>query len=281
MLGPKILIVADSGAGKTYSMVLAAAQKVLAGSEDVKLFIIFSEPGMATLSAMPPEIQKLYGTKIFWNYVSVTSSLDALTAMATKVNTINYEGLSQMPEVGKKEAKDLLAIYALFKNFKDMNTGKEFGNVETWPPNYILGIDSFTGVADAAWTNHRGDNVTAGMQNYQVVQNTLKALLKWVCRGLRCTVIMTAHTQRETNEVTGQSLIYPAAPGAKLSPLVGRDFDEVFMCVKDGKDYFWSTAVRGFASKNRNLPTAEKIPINWGLIFDKFNSLYKGESNGA
>lgn len=280
MLGPKILEVADSGAGKTYTLVLSAMQQVLAGSEDVKLFIIFTEPGMATLSAMPKEIQALYGKKIFWNYVSVTSSLDAITSMAAKVNSINYEGLSQMPETGKKEAKDLLAIYALLKNFKDMNTGQEFGNVETWPANWILGIDSFTGLADAAWANHRGDNLTAGMQNYQVVQNTLKAFLKWLCRGLKCTVIMTAHTQRETNEVTGQSLIYPAAPGAKLSPLVGRDFDEVFMCVKDGKDYYWSTAVRGFASKNRNLPTAEKIPINWGLIFDKFNSLYKESPGG-
>ena len=73
--------------------------------------------------------------------------------------------------------------------------------------------------------------------------------------------------------------LYPAVPGKALSPVVGRDFDEVFMCIKDGKEYYWSTAVRGFDSKNRNLPTSEKITIDWRLIFDKFNSLYKESSS--
>lgn len=275
-LGPKILTVADSGAGKTYSSLLVADIEKIGGSTDVKVFVLFLEPGMATMSSMPERIQAKYGKSIFWNYIQISQSLEALTTMGQKINSLSYELLSQMPDTGKKTSTEYTQILALLKNFKDMNTGQEFGNVETWPPNWVLIIDSLSGLNDAAWANHRGDNVTAGMNNYQVVQNTLKGFLKWLCRGLRCSVIMNSHAQRETNEITGGSLIYPAAPGAKLSPLIGRDFDEVFMCIKDEASYYWSTATKGFASKNRNLPTSNKITPSFKPIFDAFNKLNPG-----
>lgn len=268
MPAPKILLVGDSGTGKTYSAILAAAK--IPGK---KIFILFTEPGMSTLANLPKEIRDRIGVDIFWNYVGVSQNLNSLLELGKDINSKNYEALAQSPDKGKKDATEWREILQLCVNMKDKNTGKEFGSIETFGDDWIVIFDSLSGLNDAAWRNHRGDLVTAGPQNYLVVQNTVMGFLKWVNRGLNCGCVMTAHSARETDEVSGTTRIYPSTPGSKIAPLVGRDFDEVVQTVKDGDKFYWSATGRGFSAKTRNLPNIEKIPIDLTGVWAKYHEL--------
>lgn len=269
MPAPKILLVGDSGTGKTYSAILSAAR--VPGK---KIFIIFTEPGMDTIPTLPDDIRARIGKDIFWNYIGVSQNLKSLLELGKDINSKNYEALSQSPDKGKKDATEWRDILELCLNLKDKNTGKEFGHIEVLGDDWIVIFDSLSGLNDAAWRNHRGDLVTAGPQNYKVVQDTVMGFLKWVCRGLECGIVMTAHSAREADEVSGTTRIYPSTPGSKIAPLVGRDFGEVVQTVKDGDKFYWSATGRGFNSKTRNLPNIEKIPIDLTGVWKKYHELH-------
>jgi len=270
--GPKTLIVGDSGTGKTYAALMAAA---LTGRQ---VFVLFCEPGMATINALPTEVKAKLGKSLFYCYVPVSSSLENLTSAAELVNKIDFQGLTQAPDKGKAQAQEYSNIMKALSNFKDDKTGQEFGNVQDWKDDRILVIDSLSGLSTAAWRNHKGDSVTANQGNYQIVQKCLENFLTWFCARLRCGGIITAHETRETNEVTNASNIYPAIPGIKLAPLVGRNFDDVVRSIKEEGKYFWSTTSRGFASKVRYLKDGANITPNFEAIYKAYDDLNKDET---
>jgi hypothetical protein len=262
--GPKVLLIGDVGTGKTYAPAFLAL-------DGYDVFYIFTEPGMDTFKAFPSELSDLIGTKIFYTYkAAISSDIDVLLNATKKVNMLNYEALSNLPEADKKNTTEYIDIINALRNFVDDNTKKSFGNVSTWGMDRVLVIDSLSGLNYAIMRNAVGTKPVPGLQWFNVAQKSEEDLLNFLCFNLKCWVIITAHPEREVDENTGTTKIYPSAIGRKLAPRIGRFFSEVLETVRKNDKYYWSNENPSMVQKRRLFPAGSKLETNWEPLIRHF-----------
>jgi hypothetical protein len=102
--------------------------------------------------------------------------------------------------------------------------------------------------------------------------SALEKLLNSLSSGLRCTFVLTAHLERETDELTGGTKLMASALGRKLAPKLPRYFSEVVHAYRDGERFYWSTASTNVTTKRRILPLNDKILPTFAPIVDGYRS---------
>lgn len=282
LVGPKILLQGDSGAGKTF----AFAKLVEWGarqSPPVEVFCLFVEPGLETLLGywrdppVNPEGKPLWPVKdiptnLHWHSVlNPGLPFSALMDAAEKVGQLSYEGLTKIVDGGRATNNPYLKILKALADFPDDRTSKKFGNISTWKPaERILVIDSLTALSDAAMKMVIGNKPTASPPDYGVAQNNLMNFLRYLTQGFDPAVIMTAHLQRQVNELTGGVQLMTKGIGKAMADDIPPLFSEVLFCYREGQNWFWDTSAPNVTTKTRYLPIKPKIPPDLGAIFDKW-----------
>lgn len=281
--GPKILLQGDSGAGKTY----AFAQAVEWGARQdppVEIFCLFVEPGLETLlgywndppvspDGKPIRPVKPIPVNLRWHQiVNPGLPLSSLIDAATKVGQLSYEGLTKVVDGSRATNNPYLKILTALSDFPDDRTGKKFGNISTWKPSQqILIIDSLTALSDAAMKMVIGNKPTASLPDYGVAQNNLMNFLRYLTQGFDPAVVMTAHLQRQTNELTGGVQLMTKGIGKAMADDIPPLFSEVLFCHREGRDWFWDTSAPNVTTKTRYLPIKSKIVPDLGVILDKWH----------
>lgn len=259
---PKIMMIGATGAGKTFGSLLIA-------KEIPKVRVIFTEPGMDVFGAekFPLEIASLRGKSLHTMYMpAANAGIDSLLTAANQVNTMSYQTLKNLPETSRASTNEFVKIIEALKNFKSDETGEEFGRVETWDTDTVLVIDSLTGIAYAAMRCVVGSRVTLDQHHWGMAMGLIENLLIFLTMNCRCWVIITAHPEREVNEVTGRTDIFASVPGKKLAPKIGRFFSEIIEVKRNKSEYFWSNTGENIDVKSRLLPQADKMPPSWDVI---------------
>lgn len=255
--GPKVLLMGDSGTGKTYSI------RTLLDA-GITPFIIFTEPGMETIGDIIDKVHYAYvpPAQVGW---------DGLTNIANMVNMLDYEGIAKMKDSNKQKYKELLQIIALCNNFIDQN-GKSFGDVMTWGTDRALVIDSLSGLNDMASQLTVGGKPVKGMQDWQVAQNVLKTFINKLTTQCTCTFILMAHIAREKDEITGGTQLMVHTLGQKLAPELVKYFSDVIQAIRVGEKFTWSTAGTNIAVKARNVRIASDIIPSFKGLIDSWKS---------
>lgn len=246
--GSKVLLMGNSGTGKTYSL----RTWIKAG---ITPFVIFTEPGMETLSDLP---------KGSWHWTYIPPGVekwDALLAMATKVNQMDFDMLTKTADPNKRKYTQFLDVIKSLDNFVDQD-GKSFGDVMTWNTDRVLVIDSLSGLSDMAMHLVTGGKFVRAMQDWMIAQNAIEGLVNQLLTGTKCWVTITAHIEREKDEVTGGTSVMVSTLGRKLAPRLPRYFSDVIQSVREEAKFTWSTSGYGVDVKSRNLP------IKAGLVPD-------------
>lgn len=238
--GFKVLLYGATGTGKTYSI----RTLLDAGLE---VFVLFTEPGMATLRDVKSD-------KLHWYYVPPAPfNLGAFQSMLTSINTMPFQALAAMSDPNRKAYDQMLHISTALAKFTDQN-GKTFESLDQWGTDRVFVVDSLSGIAVAAMSLVIGGRPVAGQQDWQVAMNTMEKFINMLCFGVRANLVMMAHEEREVNEVTGGTAVMPSTLGRKLSPKIGRFFDDVLMTYqKDGK-FQWASVFPNYELKSRHLP---------------------------
>ncbi len=115
-----------------------------------------------------------------------------------------------------------------------------------------------------------GDKVTASPGEWGLAMKSIEKLLSFLCSNLKCTFVLTAHMEKETNEVTGGTQIYASTLGKKLAPTLPRFFSEVVMAHREADKFYWSTSSFGVDLKNRALPIGSKLLPDFSPIVGKY-----------
>jgi hypothetical protein len=89
-------------------------------------------------------------------------------------------------------------------------------------------------------------------------------------RLFACPVVMIAHAERETDEVTGGSTIMASTLGKKLAPRLPRFFSDVINTKRDGEKFTWSTTTHNMDLKARNIPLADNQPPSLRPILESW-----------
>lgn len=259
--GTNTLLLGPTGTGKTYSL----RTFLDAG---VTPFILSTEPGIeSTLGDLPPET-------IHWHYIPPASVDWAdLIDSAKKINTFDLKTLSGLSDINKRKYGQFMEVLAQCNNFHCQRCNQDFGDVSSWGPDRAFIVDSLSGLNIMAMNLVVGSKPVKAMADWGIAMDNLERLITKLTTDTSCYFVLTSHVERETDEITGGTSIMVSTLGRKLAPKLPRFFDDVVLCVKEGKDFSWSTTAHGVDLKNRNLPLSAKIPPTFKAIVEKRNKL--------
>lgn len=258
------------GSGKTDALTTI----IEAGLE---LFVLGTEPRYIESLLDSLKRRNLPIDRLHWHTVEpVKIRFDAMIRNAKLVNSMSFETLSQIKQgMEKSEHGQFIQVLENLANFRDERTGQSFGSVDSWGPDRALALDSLSGLNIMAKDLVVGGKPTAAQGEWGVAMDAEERLINKLSADTRCLFVLTAHVEREPDEITGGSNVVVGALGRKLAPRIPRFFSEVVLARREGDQYFWSTATPTYELKKRVLPFSDKISPSFKPIIDAWRSRLK------
>jgi hypothetical protein len=266
----KMLVVADSGAGKTGALASLAA----AG---YNLRIIDTDNGVDVLANLLRDKSRY--PKGLEN-VEVETLTDKMRSVAGKL----VPGSATVWD----RAADILTNWgAPHFSTKKPNASAKLGPLESWTSKEVLVIDSLSTLGNAALNKVLAMNGRLGQQPHQSdwygAQTLIEGMLQMLyAEEVPCNVIINCHIKYIGDESKNEPILgYPEAAGKALSPKVGRYFNSTVSMTTEG---FGSMAKRVIITQSQprlalkvSAPSwvKSKYPIESGLA-DLFKDL-RGE----
>lgn len=264
---PGTLLMGPPGSGKTTSLVTLA----LAG---IEVFVIITEPtGVDSLldawTKYNAPIDKLH-----WATISPTAAgWKAMAEMGKMINAMSYKDLSEMKQgIGKSEMKQFPKLLMLCENFFCERTQKHFGDVTSWGSDRALCVDSLSGLNLIMMQHTVGFKPSPHQGEWGIAMNSEEMLLLKLTSDCQCFFILTAHVDKEPNELTGGTTIYASALGRKLAPKIPRFFSEVVLARRMANKFVWSTASNDADLKNRALPVGSELEPSFKPIVEAYRA---------
>lgn len=266
--GPKILLIGASGSGKTRSLATFADWQSKQGRQTR---ITFTENGLETFLGYWRDRNLPVPEGIAWHVIKTKSiPFKDLMDGAKKTGMLSYKALTELVDPNKATNNPYLKIMESLADFKDDRTGKSLGNFDSWGNDILWGCDSLSELANACMKMVIGNKPTASPSDYGVAQNNLINFLRFITQGFPPTVVLTAHIQRQTDEVSGMTKLMTKAIGKAMGDDIPQLFSETIGCVREGGAWYWDTANSALDTKTRYLPIASKIPPDGAQIMDKW-----------
>lgn len=213
----KMILLGDSGAGKTGSLASLAA----AG---YNLRIIDVDSGLDVLSNLLRDPKTAYGKEALGRVVYET--------ITDPMKNVNGKLIPARATVWQRVVK-------LLDNWSKANgASNDFGPISTWTNKEVLVIDSLTMLANAAMNFALSMNNRLGQAPHQsdwyVGQQLLESLLQMLYdEGIKCNVILVAHVIY-MGEDNAPQIGHPQSLGRALSPKIGRYFNTMLMAKSTG-----------------------------------------------
>lgn len=270
MMGPKVMLMGPSGTGKTHAigtLVDWAAEQ----TPPLGVFCLFTENGLESLVGYWSDKEKEVPKNLHW-HVAMTKpiTLAGLLDGADKVGKLSYDALTKMQDGGRSQNNAFYKILSACSNFPDDRTGQKFGSVDSWGSDKIFVVDSLSELGNAAFKMVTGNKPTASPSDYGVAQNNLLNFLRLCTQGLACTFIITAHVERQQDEITGGIKLMVKSIGKALANDLPQLFSDVIYTVREGTSWYWDTAAGNADTKTRSLPIISKIKPDFGQIMTKW-----------
>lgn len=270
LAGPKILLTGASGSGKTHSIgtiVDWAAQQ--SPPREVRVFFI--ESGLESLLGYWADRNLPVPSNLSWHVFRPKAvPFAALQDMAKKVGILSFKSLSEGVDPDRSTNNPYEKFLFALAKFPDDRTGTNKGNIGEWSSKDILVLDSLSEIAWIAMKMVIGNKPTASPSDYGVAQNNLINFLRYLTQGFAPTVVMTAHIQRQQDEITGGVKLMTKAIGKAMADDIPQLFSEVIGSVRDGTAWYWDTANSMLDTKTRYLPIQSKIKPDFSQIMEKW-----------
>ena len=247
--GPKVILMGDSGTGKTYAL----ASLVTAG---ITPFIIATEQNFMQVA------KEHLGKTMHYKFISPKPEhgLASILDMTTKINMLSYENLCKVTDPFKQQHNKFLDVITTCNKFICDCCKKDWGSIIEWSTDRALVIDSLSGLSDMAFALVVGNKPVRAMPDYGVSQNAMRMLLDVLTTQARCTFVLVSHLDREKDEITGGTNITLKTIGQKLGPDLPRMFSDVIRARREGTAYTWDTADSQSTVVARHIPTASNQP---------------------
>ena len=277
LVGPKVCLMGLGGTGKTYALGTLVEWAERNGFE---VAVLFTENSTETLLGYFRDKGREPPPNLFWHQQTTRPiSLKSLIQQADNVGKLSYEALAK--SIDSNRGGDNNAFWKILQtcaNFVDDRTGKSLGAIDSWTAadRRIFCIDSLTETGNAAMKMQIGSRPMASPGDYGVAQNNLMNFLRLITQGCRCTFAMTAHVDRDKDEVSGTVKVMTKSIGKALYGDIPPLFSDVILTVREGDKFYWDTAAYGVDTKTRSLGYRSKIEPNFALIMDKWEQRNKG-----
>jgi len=266
LVPPSTLLQGASGAGKTSSIVTL----LLAG---IEVFVIGTEPGF--IDSLIDRCRELKAdmTKLHWvSCLPATDGWDAMDSMINAIGGGDFESISKLKGIGKDKTRaPAMKLLSCLKDFVCERDGKSYGSFTRWDDSRALVVDSLSGLSTIAWYLTVGYKPTGAPGEWNIAMNFLEALLMKINSDRKCYFVMTAHIEKEMDEITGVQRVMTSTLGRKLAPKIPRFFGEVIYAVRsidaaNKPTFTWSTVDRNADLKNRVLPVSNSLSPDFAQV---------------
>jgi len=247
--GTKEIIIGPTGTGKTTCI----GTMVDAGIETFVLFI--GEGGLTTLLGRWADHGEPIPENLHWHVLEAPAiSFEDLARQAHDVNTKTYKQLVDAQDSKRSLHNQIEQLYLLLNDFIDQKDGKHYGPVDSWGTGRCLAVDSLTGLSSFAMALVVGAKTTLDKPHYGQAQKQIEIFLHKMIDGCRCHFLITAHPDRQVDEILGGMKIYPGTVGKALGPTIGPLFDDVLFSSREGAKFTWTGDDRNIDLKTRHFP---------------------------
>jgi hypothetical protein len=259
---PHCLVMGPAGSGKTTSLVTLA-------KSGIEVFALITEPTGVDALLDAWEREKIDIGLLHYCVVAPASpGWQGLKDLSIRVNAMSYSDIANLKSgIGKEQMKQFPKVLGNLENFHDERTGRDFGDVTTWGPDRVLALDSLSGLSLITLQHTVGFKPSPHQGEWGIAMAATEMLLLKLSSDLHCFFVLTAHIEKEPDEITGMAKVAVSTLGRKLAPKIPRFFSEVIRARKDptGK-YLWSTQDSEADLKNRALPSSNSIPQDFAPI---------------
>ena len=87
-------------------------------------------------------------------------------------------------------------------------------------------------------------------------------------QGITATFVITAHVDRQIDEISGTTKIMVKSIGKALAGDIPQLFSDVILTVREGDKFTWDTAAYGVDCKTRSLGYRSKILPDFGQVMN-------------
>lgn len=268
--GTSTLLLGGPGCGKTYSL----ATFLETGR---KLAIVFTEPRGPESILAACEDRGIPTDNLHWRYVSpMAPSWDTMMNNAWTINNSSYQALTEMKTgINKPQYRQFITLLETFSNFVCERTGLEIGPIEELDTEWAVVLDSLSGLNLMAMDLVVGAKPAKHQGEWGVAMDNEERLIQKLCSDTKCFFVLTAHIEREIDEVVGGTKITAGALGRKLAPRLPRFFSDVVHAYREGSNFFWSTTTEQMDLKMRNLMPHSKLQPDFGQIINVWEERVK------
>ena len=261
---PASLIMGPAGSGKTSSIATYA-------KAGIECFVTVTEPSGVDSLYDAWEREKLPLSLLHYSVIPPSSAgWSALREMGVKINNMSYKDLSEIRSgIGKEHMKQWDKLMRNFQNFHDDRTGESFGDVTQFDNTRAHILDSLSGFSLISLQNAVGYKPSPHQGEWGAAMSQVENVINTLVGDRHCYFTMTAHIEREPDEITGMSKVTVSTLGRKLAPKIPRFFSEVIRARKDATGKFlWATVDSEADLKNRALPLGANILQDFAPIVD-------------
>lgn len=264
--GVNILIEGPTGTGKTTSLATLAAC-------GLEVFVLFTESGIESLAGAWTDSKKEIPPNVHWHILRKPEvTFSTLAESARKINTLALDSLAKLSDPDRSKHSQFIELLTALADFKDHRTGASYGAVDTWGTGRVLVIDSLTGINPIALSLVVGGKPVKSQSDWGIAQDQVEKLLRQLCDGCRCHFVLTAHVEREMDQVFGGVKLTVSTLGRALAPKIPPMFSDVVLSYREGQNFLWSTDNAQADLKARNLPIRSGLPQDFTQILEKWKS---------
>ena len=264
---PAILLVADPGQGKTFSL-----PTLLQHEHIEKLFYLFTDPGGDESLLDSLQHYDIPVDKVHWHYIPpAAQGWDTLKDLVYKVNSMSYEDIAAIKAgVNKRDHRQMFDVLEVLSDFECQRTGEKFGATDDFPDTFAIAFDSLTGLNKICRDATVGAKPTMHQGEWGVAMSMEENLIRKFVAGIKCPRVMVGHLDKQMDELAGRMTFQVSLLGNKLAPNIPHLFSDVVFAYQEGAKFFWSTNDIRISLKSRNLPIGDKLSPTFKPIITKW-----------
>lgn len=268
--GVNVMVMGPAGAGKTHSIGTLV-------DSGIETFYLGLESGLESLLGYYTDRNKPVPPNLHWHQFNTQAQgFEAMISNAEKINMLNLESLAKMVDPNKSKYNQFVQLLRVLSNFKDDRTGETFGAVDSWTSERALVIDGLTGLGNIAMSLVVGGKAVKNQSDWGIAQGQVETILRQLCDGCKCHLVVLAHIEREVDQVLGGTKIMVSSLGRALAPKIPPMFSDVILAARSGTTWTWDTASALADVKTRNLPIKADNPQNFAPIISKWRARVAG-----
>lgn len=266
LAGVNVLLEGPTGSGKTHALGTIPRP-------GLETFVLFTESGLESFLGYWSDRGEPIPETVHWHTLERGSTdFTTLAATAEAINRQTQESLHKTSDPNRSRHNQFIGLLRALADFPDDRTGRRFGPIDKWGPDHLLAVDSLTGINPIALSLVVGGKPVRSQADWGIAQTQIENLIRQLADGCKCHFVLTAHVEREIDQVFGGVKITVSTLGRALAPKIPPMFSDVILSVREGTKFSWSTANALADLKTRNLVLAEGIVPSFSQILDKWTS---------